>query len=460
MINSLRNFRKSLLLLSKIGIIAALLFSFYYTWQKYYYSTDFFYFKGNLLLLFLYLVILISFLVIYNATKYGILRLSEIIYSYALAIIMTNIIAYVILLLIARDLVDFIPILILSCFQLVFASIASYFVNKLYFLLYPAREILVIRPTSSDPLRLIRKMQLKKDRYKIKAILSEELPENRLQNAILEYQSVLICDINSHLRANLLEFCALHKKRVYITPTAEDVLIKNANETQVFDTPLYYCKNSGLSTENQFTKRIIDILISFFGGILLSPLMLVAAICIKIEDGGPVFYKQARLTKNGKVFNLYKFRSMVVNAEASGIQLAEKNDQRITKVGNFIRKVRIDELPQIFNVLKGDMAIVGPRPERPEIVSQYETIYPEFRLRLQVKAGLTGYAQIYGKYNTTPWDKLLMDLMYIESYSMIQDFRLILLTIKILFMPESTEGIEQGASLPIDIQEQEMNQNE
>lgn len=452
MIDRLRDFRKSLLLISKIGVVAVLVLGFYYTWQQNYYRTDFFYFKGNLLLIFLYVAILLVFLMTYNATKYGIFRLSEIIYSYALALFMTNLIAYIILILIAREIIPILPMFYLFLFQLLFASVASYFINKLYFLLYPAREVLVIRPIDSDPLRLIRKMQMKKERYKIKAILSEELPMHLLEKAILEYQSVLVCNIQPRRRSDLLEFCALHEKRVYFTPTPEDVLVKNANETQVFDTPLYYCKNSGLSTEHQFMKRGADLIIAFLGGIILSPLMLITAICIKIEDGGPVFFKQERLTKDGKVFNLYKFRSMVVNAEEAGAQLAEKNDARITKVGNVIRKVRIDELPQILNVLNGDMSIVGPRPERPEIAAQYESLYPEFALRLQVKAGLTGYAQIYGKYNTTPWDKLLMDLMYIESYSILQDIRLILLTVKILFMPESTEGIEQGSVLPVDIQ--------
>lgn len=460
MIDRLRDFRKSLLLISKIGVVAVLVLGFYYTWQQNYYRTDFFYFKGNLLLIFLYVAILLVFLMTYNATKYGIFRLSEIIYSYALALFMTNLIAYIILILIAREIIPILPMFYLFLFQLLFASLASYFINKLYFLLYPAREVLVIRPIDSDPLRLIRKMQMKKERYKIKAILSEELPMHLLEKAILEYQSVLVCNIQPRRRSDLLEFCALHEKRVYFTPTPEDVLVKNANETQVFDTPLYYCKNSGLSTEHQFMKRGMDLIIAFLGGIILSPLMLITAICIKIEDGGPVFFKQERLTKDGKVFNLYKFRSMVVNAEEAGAQLAEKNDARITKVGNVIRKVRIDELPQILNVLNGDMSIVGPRPERPEIAAQYESLYPEFALRLQVKAGLTGYAQIYGKYNTTPWDKLLMDLMYIESYSILQDIRLILLTVKILFMPESTEGIDQGSVLPVDIQVTEVSDSD
>ena len=141
---------------------------------------------------------------------------------------------------------------------------------------------------------------------------------------------------------------------------------------------------------------------------------------------------------------IYKFRSMVVNAEGDGkARLAAENDKRITPVGQFIRKTRLDELPQLINVLKGEMSIVGPRPERPEIIAEYEKKIPEFSCRLKVKGGLTGYAQIYGKYNTTPYDKLKMDMMYIQNYSFLLDIKLILMTAKVIFMKESTEGVHE-----------------
>ena len=163
---------------------------------------------------------------------------------------------------------------------------------------------------------------------------------------------------------------------------------------------------------------------------------------------------QKRLTIDGRVFEVYKFRSMIVDAEKDGVaRLASKNDNRITPIGKFIRAVRLDELPQLLNILKGDMSIVGPRPERPEIAKEYEKTMPEFAYRLKVKAGLTGYAQILGKYNTTPRDKLLLDMMYIEKYSLFLDIKLMLMTIKILFMSESTEGIDEGTILPSDLKE-------
>ena len=186
---------------------------------------------------------------------------------------------------------------------------------------------------------------------------------------------------------------------------------------------------------------MMDLAISGLGLVVLSPVMLLVAAAIKLEDGGPVFYCQQRLTLGGRVFNIYKFRSMIVDAEKDGIRLASKSDKRITRVGRFIRKTRLDEIPQLINIFKGEMSVVGPRPERPEIADQYTKNMPEFPYRLKVKAGLTGYAQVVGKYNTTPYDKLKLDLMYISEYSILTDIKLILMTIKVIFTPNSTEGV-------------------
>ena len=186
------------------------------------------------------------------------------------------------------------------------------------------------------------------------------------------------------------------------------------------------------------------IVLSLLAIIVTSPFMAIAALAIWSYDRGPVLYKQVRLTKDGRTFEILKLRSMIVDAEKGGARLAGEHDDRITPVGRIIRAIRFDELPQIFNILKGDMSIVGPRPERPEIAAQYEQEMPAFSLRLQVKAGLTGMAQVYGKYNTEPRDKLKMDLMYINDMSLMQDLKLIFATVRILFMKDSTEGVQQG----------------
>lgn len=209
--------------------------------------------------------------------------------------------------------------------------------------------------------------------------------------------------------------------------------------------PICCIKRSMPSPEYLFIKRLIDVVASATAIVILSPFMLLTAALIKVYDHGPVLYKQVRLTKDGKRFEILKFRSMKVDAEKDGVaRLASENDDRITPVGKVIRAIRFDELPQLFNILRGDMTIVGPRPERPEIAAQYEEDLPAFSLRLQVKAGLTGYAQVYGRYNTEPQDKLKMDLMYINHMCLSEDFKLIFATIRILFLKDSTQGIEAG----------------
>ena len=202
-------------------------------------------------------------------------------------------------------------------------------------------------------------------------------------------------------------------------------------------------------------KRGFDFLVSFIAIIVLSPLMLATAIAIKLYDGGPAIYSQVRLTKDGKTFKIYKFRSMRVDAEKDGVARLSSGDKddRITPIGKFVRKCRLDELPQLFNILKGDMSIVGPRPERPEIAEQYYKKIPDFKLRLQVKAGLTGYAQVYGRYNTEPYEKLEFDLLYINNMSAMTDLKLMFATVGILFSSDSTKGVSTGQTTAMDYEE-------
>ena len=191
----------------------------------------------------------------------------------------------------------------------------------------------------------------------------------------------------------------------------------------------------GITPSTKFVYSLIGIVITI-------PIFLIVGICIKMTDGGPVIYQQTRLTKNGKKFQIYKFRTMVQNAEADGkARLASEDDPRILPIGRLLRATRLDELPQLFNIWKGEMSIVGPRPERPELAAEIEKEIPEFCYRLKMKAGLTGYAQVYGKYNTTSYDKLKLDLTYIRNYSLLLDLKLILMTPKIMMLKESTEGV-------------------
>ena len=253
----------------------------------------------------------------------------------------------------------------------------------------------------------------------------------------------MICDLPSHMRNVILKDCYEKGVRTYSTPKISDVIIRSAESLHLFDTPLLLSRNNGLTFEQRVMKRGIDLTLCLLALILLFPVFLITAIAIKLYDGGPVFYVQERCTKDKRIFQIYKFRSMIVNAEKDGHSVpAADRDPRITPVGRIIRGMRIDELPQILNILKGDMSIVGPRPERIEHVELYTKQIPEFGYRMKVKGGLTGYAQVYGKYNTTAYDKLKMDLMYIQNYSLLLDIEIIFKTVKVLFMKESTEGFE------------------
>ena len=257
------------------------------------------------------------------------------------------------------------------------------------------------------------------------------------------YGAVVLWDIPVTDRNELLKYCYSRSVRVYMMPKISDVLVKGADQLHLFDTPIYLTREYALKIEQRLAKRMLDLVCASILLVIASPFMLITAIVIKAYDGGPVFYRQVRCTMGCKEFQILKFRSMRVDAEKDGVaRLAAKNDSRITPVGKFIRATRIDELPQLLNILRGDMTFIGPRPERPEIIRQYMEEMPEFAFRMKVKAGLAGYAQVYGKYNTTPYDKLKLDLTYIEQYSVWLDLKLMLLTLKILIKPESTEGVD------------------
>ncbi len=237
-------------------------------------------------------------------------------------------------------------------------------------------------------------------------------------------------------------------------PNIMDIILRGAQPLHFFDTPLLLTKSSPIEAEQLFIKRAFDILFSLLLIVITSPFMLLTALAVKCYDGGPVFYRQIRCTRDDKEFRIVKFRSMIVGAEKDGrARLASQHDDRITPVGRLIRKIRLDELPQLFNVLSGSMSFVGPRPERPELIRKYTEDMPEFRYRTKVKAGLTGYAQVYGKYNTRPNDKLKLDLYYIENFSVWLDLALIIQTVKIIFKPESTEGVAAGNITPIEREE-------
>ncbi len=421
-----------------------------YIWLDYYYPivNNFnrglkFYQNGHLLIIAIYFILLFFFTNTYGGLKIGYLKTVDVFLSQMFSLLIVNIITYFQISLMNNNLVVADRFIEATLIQILFAGVWTGFCNTVYRKVFPPREMLLIHG-ERDIDDILRKFASRKDKYKIvKCIdIKEGLP--RLEEEVVKgYGAVVLWDIPTEERNRLLKYCYSRFIRVYMMPKIPDVLIKGSDQLHLFDTPILLTREYALKIEQRAAKRLIDIVCALILLVIASPFMLITALLIKCYDGGPVLYKQVRCTRGGREFKIMKFRSMRVDAEKDGVaRLASKNDSRITPVGKFIRAVRIDELPQLFNILKGDMSFIGPRPERPEIIKQYVEEMPEFVFRMKVKAGLAGYAQVYGKYNTTPYDKLKLDLSYIENYSVWLDLKLMLLTLKILIKPESTEGVE------------------
>lgn len=417
---------------------------FAYMWYTYYSETIIFPFfrRGNWAVIALYMLIIFFFTYVFGGYKIGYMRVMDIILSHVLAVVSGGIIAYLEICMVARNYVNFLPLIMVCITELMFIIPWVAVVRRWYALLYPPRQMLVVYGDYS-PDDLIAKINTRRDKYNICASVSYHIGAKKLFKQIEAYEAIVLCDLPAEIRNDIMKYCYEHSIRTYITPKISDILFRHGDDIHLFDTPLFLFRNQGLSIDQRFFKRTFDIIVSLVGIVIASPFMLIIAIAIKLYDGGPVLYKQLRLTRDGKEFEIYKFRSMNIDSEEKGARLASKGDKRVTPVGKIIRNIHFDELPQLFNILKGEMSVVGPRPERRVIADQYLEEIPEFGMRLKVKAGLTGYAQVYGKYNTTPYDKLKMDITYIENYSFWRDIRIIFLTVKILFQKENTEGVDE-----------------
>ena len=439
-------YKRSIMFLASTLIVLLETLLFAYIWYKFYARRDVIgrrFDRGNQVVIGLYVLMVYFFYKIYGGFKVGYLRVFEVLYSQVLSVVCVNFITYLQLCLIGRwrfgEHAG--PVLAMTGIDLVIVVIWVVTMRWVYTRLYPPRQMLMIYG-EHNPLDLRDKLETREDKYAIKEMVPISLGLDKIKEKIDGYSAVVIGDLPSHERNVLLKYCFEKDTRCYSIPKLSDIMLRNADDIHLFDTTLLLSRNLRLTAEQLFFKRIVDIVFSLVGLVIASPFMLLIALAIKLYDGGPVFYKQPRLTRDKKVFMILKFRSMKMDSEVKGAQLAKKEDDRITPVGRIIRRIHFDELPQILNILKGEMSLVGPRPERPEIAAQYCERIPEFDYRLKVKAGLTGYAQVYGKYNTTPYDKLKLDLTYIETYSMRLDLKLLMLTFKILFQKENTEGVE------------------
>lgn len=413
-------------------------------WSGYYNETILqapFYRRGNWMMVLIYGILLAFFMSTYGGFKIGYLKNGNLIYSQIISVLFTNIVTYLQIAVIDRRLVNPIYLLPMTLVEIAFIIIWTMLFQTGYRNMFPPRKMLFVEGDRKD-YHLRDKMNARDDKYQICEVISYKSRMEDIKKKIDQYDAVVLGDMPSHERNLLLKYCYMSEIRTYSVPKISDVLLRSSDELNIFDTPLMLSRNIGLSIEQEWIKRAEDVLIASLMFILFSPIFLIAAIGIKCTDHGPVFYKQERLTKNGKKFMIYKFRTMIVDAEkASGPVLATDKDPRVLPIGKVLRATRLDELPQIVNILKGEMSVVGPRPERPDIAAEIEKDVPEFSYRLKVKSGLTGYAQVYGKYNTTFYDKLKLDLMYIRKYSLLLDLKLILMTPKIMFLKESTEGV-------------------
>lgn len=393
----------------------------------------------------LYCITYWFFAKMYQAQKIGLYRLTELAYFQLLSYGMADVILYVesVMWFHGFEKLNIISYIVVLIVQIFIIAAVIFVCNRIFAHCDEPRKIMIIYG-DDEYTDFLKKINAKKYRYQVVVCLEDSTPINELKQKIDECESVYLYDADKDIRKELALYCDANGKDIYITQDIEDLILRKFDVSHTFDIPFMRTKRVPEAWYYPIVKRIFDIISSSVAIIILSPVFLIVALAIKLYDGGPVFYKQVRLTKGHREFNIYKFRSMIVDAEKTGARLSTKNDDRITPVGKIIRMTRIDELPQLFNILKGDMSVIGPRPERPEIEEEYIKNLPEFSLRLQVPAGLSGYAQVFGKYNTTPANKLKLDLMYINQRSLLLDFKLIFYTIKILFLPESTEGVDDS----------------
>ena len=441
-------FKKLILLgMSAVGLALQIMIYRYFYYEYFMYSIKVWlplWERGHILLICIYGFLLVMFNGMYGGMKIGYYRNAEVIFSQIFALLMVNVITYLQNSIMSLHLLEPGPTAMMTVLQAASALGWTIIATFIYKHIFPPRKLLVVhgeRPVDD----ILQKFASRKDKYTVnKCINIAEGIGTVCAEATNSYDAVVIWDIDVTERNEIMKFCYGKRIRVYIMPHISDVILKGSEMLNLFDTPIFLTREYVLTIEQRFFKRMIDLICALILAVITSPIMLVTAIIVKVYDGGPVLYKQVRVTRDDKEFKIMKFRSMKVDAEKDGVaRLASKNDSRITPIGKFIRKVRIDELPQLFNIIKGEMSFIGPRPERPEIIKQYLEEMPEFAFRTKVKAGLAGYAQVYGKYNTTPYDKLKLDLTYIENYSVWLDIKLMLLTLKILFSPDSTEGVDE-----------------
>ncbi len=443
-------FTSLLILAVETGII-------FYVWF-WHYNTGIpkaFYFWGHVFIAVVYMAMLLFSSFMFGGLKIGSFRMIELTLSQGFATLVTNILFYAIICLLAYRFPTLIPLILGMLVQCVAIGVWIIASTLGYRALFPPIDVLLVYGGSRQDI-ILEKFKTRRHQFTVTKSLSVKEDIGMIEEEIPKHEAVMLWDIPNEIRNTVFKSCYENDVDIYVSPKIMDIVLKGSQNLHLFDTPLLFTKSDPIEAEQRMIKRAFDIIFSLIMIVITSPIMLVTAICVKACDGGSVFYKQVRCTKGNREFEIIKFRSMIEAAEEDGkARLASRNDDRITPVGAVIRKIRVDELPQLFNVLKGDMSFVGPRPERPKMIEEFTKEMPEFSYRTKVAAGITGYAQVYGKYNTRPYDKLKLDLYYIENFSIWLDLRLLILTVKTLFMTWSAEGVAEGAGVTLEGDEDE-----
>lgn len=442
--NKLRKLEASVVFLLKLALYSLLFFSFYGLYAKYNFqlrhpikAPS----RTSVVVIVTYLIMSYMLANIYGRYDIGKRKSKPIIYSLFLSCVFTDIITLLMLSIMNTNADNnhtfeiekpWLLILVLLI-QTVVIWIFAYLGNYLYFKIFDPEKCIIITSSERSLNEILRGVRKYKLQYKVDRVA--DYRDSRLKRFMEEADTIILYDVPIKERTEMLEYCYQNMKNVLFNPEMHDVIETHAKQLIVDDISMLGNFSKGFTLEQRVLKRTMDIVLSIIVLVLSSPILLIAAIAIKLDDGGKVIFKQNRATRNGKIFQIYKLRTM---KEDSGTYALTENDDRITKVGHLLRKYRIDELPQFFNVLKGDMSVVGPRPEMLANIFSYTNEMPEFEYRLRVKAGITGHAQIAGRYNTTPKDKLILDLMYIEEYSFWMDVKLLFQTLIVLFKKDST----------------------
>lgn len=401
-------------------------------------------FRYNYYVSLLYGAMIVFFIRTYNAYLLGYTRIRTLVFGQFLSHLVSIVLLYLVISVAwnkFKNPMVFLPMLVL---QLIVDVIWSYYGNALFYKLYGKRKTLLIYRNIIDKIRFGTIKGKPTERiYEVIDELQYDGSFSGLKDKLIGYDTIFVAGVNSRCRNGILKYCKENNVYGLFLPHIGDTIMQDAKHVPAFDSPVLAISRKELSPEFAIIKRLFDIFSSGIALILLSPIIGLTALVIHLYDGGPAFYRQTRLTRDGKEFQILKFRSMRVDAEKDGVARLStgENDDRVTPVGKIVRRYRLDEIPQLWNIFKGDMSVVGPRPERPEIAEQYYQNMPEFKLRLQVKAGLTGYAQVYGKYNTSPYEKLEFDLLYINNMNILIDVQLCFATLMTVFKKESTEGV-------------------